>query len=262
MSRVNIIFLLGILAFTSLSCEAKRDFPPLVEQGVVLDLSSAALIIGEELVVNPIFQPNVFPQKNYEWEASNPSIVDISMNEDYSATVLAKQEGTTTVRFFSADGELEATAEIIVTEFGPEDVTEGAIITVNRENGGGPNAGEGSLKLIDNDFNNKYLTEYGTDMWVQLELTEARAVDIYTLTSGNDAPERDAKAWTLEGSNDGTTWEVLDTRTDQSWSDRNQTKEFNVNNEERFKYYRLLITANNGSNLIQISEWRLMVISD
>lgn len=262
MSRINIFFLLGAVIFSSLSCESKRDFPPLVEEGVILDLNAAAIIIGEELTVNPIFQPNIWPNKSYEWETDAPNVVDVTMNEDYSATVVGQEEGTATIRFYSLDGELEATAVVVVTENGPEDVTEGAIITVNRENGGGPNAGEGSPKLIDNDFNSKYLTQYGTDMWVQLELTEPRAVDIYSITSGNDAPSRDAKDWTLEGSNDGTTWDVLDTRTNQTWDARNQTKDFLIDNEQPYKFYRLLITANNGSSLIQISEWRLMVISD
>lgn len=261
-SKVGTVFILGAMVFSSFSCESKRDFPPLVEQGVTLDRSSAALMIGEEVVVNPIFQPNVHPQKNYEWQSSDPNVVDVTMNEDFSGTIVAKQEGTSTVTFASLDGQLQASAEIIVTETGPEDVTEGATITVNRENSGGPTAGEGSLKLIDGDHNSKYLTEYGADMWVQLELTEARGVDLYSITSGNDAPSRDAKNWTLEGSNDGTNWETLDTRTDQSWTERNQIKEFSVNNEVAYKFYRLLITANNGSNLIQISEWRLFVISD
>ena len=261
-SNINAIFILSILALTSFSCDSKRDFPPLFEEGVILDLNAAAIIIGEELEVNPIFQPNIFPNRSYEWETDAPGVVDITMNDDYSATVVGKEEGSANIRFYSLDGELEASALIIVTENGPEDVTTGAIITVNRENGGGPNAGEGSLKLIDNDFNSKYLTQYGTDMWVQLELTEPRAVDIYSITSGNDAPPRDPKIWTLEGSNDGTTWDVLDTRTNQTWDSRNQTKDFIFDNEEPYKYYRLNITANNGSSLIQISEWRLMVIPD
>ena len=144
------------------------------------------------------------------------------------------------------------------------DLTDEATLTVSKDNDGGADAGEGSLKLIDGDINTKFLTGgFPMDVfWMQQNFTEAKVVNKYTLTSGNDAPDRDMKSWTLSGSNDGVNFTLLDTRVDQSWNDeRNKTREFNFDNETAYQYYRLDVQANNGSSLIQVSEWRLLNLS-
>lgn len=148
----------------------------------------------------------------------------------------------------------EPTSELI-------DFTTEAILTVSKDNGEGPEGAEGSLKLIDNDINTKFLVGgFSADftLWLQQEFPEPQIVNKYTLTSGGDAPERDPTHWEFQASNDGVTWEVLDTRTDESFSERNQTREFSVENEEAYQYYRLFITENGGSDAVQISEWRLL----
>lgn len=142
-----------------------------------------------------------------------------------------------------------------------KDLSNDATITVSKDNDSGPESNEGSLKLIDNNLNSKFLTggfSPGINFWMQQELGEAQVVDRYSLTSGNDAPDRDPKSWELVGSHDEDNWIVLDTRSDESFGERNQTREFKVSNDESYKYYRINITANNGSNLLQISEWRLL----
>ncbi|MDN3492738.1 DUF4998 domain-containing protein [Winogradskyella bathintestinalis] len=138
-----------------------------------------------------------------------------------------------------------------------KDWTLAATISVSNENGGGSEASEGSLKVIDGDLNTKYLYDYSTDSWMQQELLSEGVVNFYTLTSGNDAPGRDPKNWTLAGSNDQVTWSTLDTRTNESFSGRNETKEYIFDSTTPYKYYRMSITANNGEGLFQLSEWRL-----
>ena len=140
-----------------------------------------------------------------------------------------------------------------------KDITSMASLTVSRDNGGGADANEGSKKLVDGDYNSKFLTDgFPQDFWVQLTFPSAEVIGSYTITSGNDAPERDMKDWNLSGSNDGTTWTVLDTRTDESFSDRNMTKRYDFDNSNAYTMYRINVLANNGSNLIQVSEWRLI----
>lgn len=140
------------------------------------------------------------------------------------------------------------------------DLTIGATVKVSKDNGNGAQGNEGSLKLIDNDFSNKFLVggldTNNINFWMQQELTEAAVVNKYSFTSGNDAPERDAKNWELLGSDDETTWTSLDKRTDQVFSARNQTREFKITNTTPYKYYRINITSNYGSDAIQINEWR------
>ncbi len=140
------------------------------------------------------------------------------------------------------------------------DVSGNATLMVNHENPDGPNGGEGSSKLIDGDLNSKFLIfDYPakSPLNIQQELAQEEIVTRYTLTSGNDAPDRDPKNWTLYGSNDETNWNALDTKIDQIFTERNQTVIYDFTSETSYKYYVLAITANNGGGLFQLSEWRL-----
>lgn len=141
------------------------------------------------------------------------------------------------------------------------DLTSDATLTVSKENGDGAEGAEGSLKLIDNDLNSKFLVggmPSDFELWMQQELASTQIVNRYTITSGNDAPERDPTHWELQGSNDASSWVTLDSRTEETFTGRNQTHEFIIENEEAYTYYRLFITKNGGSDAVQISEWRLL----
>ncbi|MFD2583575.1 discoidin domain-containing protein [Pedobacter vanadiisoli] len=143
------------------------------------------------------------------------------------------------------------------------DVTAKAALTVNIENPSGASAGEGSLKVVDNDINSKFLINpYQASLYMQLTFPSAQQVASYTLTSGGDAPDRDPKNWKLSGSTDGSNWVDLDTRTGETFSGRNLTKTYNFKNKVLYKYYRLSITLNNGGSLFQLSEWRVIEVPE
>ncbi|MDF2851826.1 hypothetical protein [Sphingobacterium multivorum] len=143
-----------------------------------------------------------------------------------------------------------------VVEF---DVTGEATLTVNRDNNGGANAGEGSLKFVDDLTSTKFLQSAFTgDLQCTLTFTRTLKIGAYTLTSGNDAIERDPKSWFLEGSLDGTNWVTIDARTNESFPNRIQTRRFNVQKPGSYKFYRLNVTENVGSSLFQCSEWRMI----
>ena len=89
----------------------------------------------------------------------------------------------------------------------------------------------------------------------------AQTIKRYDITSANDVPARDPKDWQLQGSNDGTNWTTVDTRTGQpSFPNRYQTMSFTVASPGAYRYYRLNVTANNGDGSTQISE--LAMFSD
>jgi len=133
-----------------------------------------------------------------------------------------------------------------------------ATLKVSKENIDGANSLEGSLKAIDGDTGSKFLIfDYPNDFWMQQELSEKAIVNKYTLTSGNDVPERDPKNWTLSGSDDEQNWTELDSRSNESFADRNKTIEYTFDSTTAFKYYRISITENAGASIFQLSEWRL-----
>src|SRR3712207_4882767 len=102
---------------------------------------------------------------------------------------------------------------------------------------------EGRQQLVDGDKGTKWLT-FATTGWVQVRLDEPRAVHEYAATSANDVPERDPKAWTLQGSADGEAWETVDARTDQTFAGRGVTNVYRVSDPKPYLYYRLDVTAN------------------
>ena len=80
-------------------------------------------------------------------------------------------------------------------------------------------------------------------------------VTAYTLTSGNDKPERDPRDWELIGSMDGQNWTQLDRRADQPpFPERQQPMSFAVNNRTAYRFYRLVFLKNNGATQTQIAE--------
>ncbi|MFI0723578.1 GH92 family glycosyl hydrolase [Streptomyces sp. NPDC021224] len=68
----------------------------------------------------------------------------------------------------------------------------------------------------------------------------------YTLTSGSTAAAQDPRSWQLQGSADGTHWKTLDTRTGETFTDRLQTRPFEIAHPGAYTTYRLVVTANNG----------------
>ena len=115
---------------------------------------------------------------------------------------------------------------------------------------------EGIDKLTDGNLSTKWLDLSATS-WVLFTYTSAQTWNKYAVTSGNDEPLRDPKAWTLQGSNNGTQWTLLDTRTGQTWSARNKTQTYTFTNSTAYRYYKWVITENGGSgcSIIQASEF-------
>ena len=124
-------------------------------------------------------------------------------------------------------------------------------------NGEYAESGEVADNLWDGTVNSKWLV-FATTGWVTYKFPAAQNIKKYALSSANDSPERDPKNWTVQGSTNGTDWTVLDTRTGETFSERFQTKTYDVTTPGSYSWYKLDITLNNGStNIIQLAEWQL-----
>ena len=120
-------------------------------------------------------------------------------------------------------------------------------------NGGTPSAsavqtGQTAAEAFDNNFTTSKWIAATTTAWIQYQFGGGNAyvVTRYTLTSGNDIPGRDPKNWQFQGSNNGTTWTTVDTRTGITFASRLLTQSFTFTNTTAYKYYRVNITLNNG----------------
>ncbi|MGH3461665.1 MAG: GH92 family glycosyl hydrolase [Kribbellaceae bacterium] len=126
-------------------------------------------------------------------------------------------------------------------------------VTGVEANGENTGAGEVATNVADGDKFTKWLVFEPTG-WLVFTLSEAVTIKRYALTSANDAPGRDPRNWTLQGSNDGTTWTTFDTRTGEDFESRFQTKVYDVDNDTAYRFYKLDITQNHGDGIVQLAD--------
>jgi hypothetical protein len=121
--------------------------------------------------------------------------------------------------------------------------------------------------MLDNSTATKWLAfqPNGTFYQVQFNGGAQHAVNTYTITSANDAPERDPYRWNLSGSNDGVNFTVIDHQSGNDFPTRLQTQQFVVANNQAYNYYRFDFLTPLGAgafnpgapNSIQIAEIEL-----
>lgn len=142
------------------------------------------------------------------------------------------------------------------------DITNDGRFDVSRDNPSGAESGEGSLKLINGNYRDKFLlfdfNGSPGDVWFKLSYFQPVIANAFTFTSANDAPGRDPKDFNLEGSNNGDDWTVIYTHTGETFATRYLTKIFRIENSTPYNYYRMNVTAVGSGSLIQIGEWRLL----
>ncbi|THU38278.1 T9SS type A sorting domain-containing protein [Niastella caeni] len=140
-----------------------------------------------------------------------------------------------------------AKAQVNITDLG-------GTISAQFQTGSPP--GEAYTNLVDNNVSTKYLT-VNSPAWIQYQANAGYIVTAYAITSANDAPERDPLNWTLQGSNDGNNWSTIDTRTNQDFPERLQTRTFTFTNSTSYTYYRFNMTNNSGT-MLQLAEIELL----
>ena len=134
-------------------------------------------------------------------------------------------------------------------------------ITAQGQNAAG---GEVAANAFDDNTATKWL-DFATNnpatraSWIQYQYTNGAecVVTQYTVSSANDSPERDPRDWRLQGSNDGTNWTTLDTRTGQVFANRKETQTYSFTNTSAYNIHRFQIdSVSNPStaNSVQLSE--------
>ncbi|SIO54004.1 chondroitinase-B domain-containing protein [Chitinophaga niabensis] len=146
--------------------------------------------------------------------------------------------------------------EIVIENPSPDITDNGGIISAQYANTGNPSQSFSSL--IDNNTTTKYFISGKNALWVQYQSTVPAIVVKYTLTSGDDVASRDPRDWTLLASNDSTNWDTLDTRVGETFPSRGLTQTYAIADSASYIFYRLYVTANNGSSGTQFAEWQLI----
>ncbi len=91
-------------------------------------------------------------------------------------------------------------------------------------------------------------TNGGVD-WNKLDIGagNSKILSDYKITGSTGPVTRSPKNWTMEGSNDNSTWDVLDTRTNEtSWAPTEQRSYVCSVATTAYRYFRFNVSANNG----------------
>lgn len=95
--------------------------------------------------------------------------------------------------------------------------------------------------------------------WLSIELPTPIILRSYSIQTRPDYAIQTARAWALGGSNDGTTWTLIETRSGQSFTGA-MTRTYTItSNPDSFRYYRLCFTQTQSGfgNGVGVGEWRL-----
>ena len=101
----------------------------------------------------------------------------------------------------------------------------------------------------------RWLSSATTTGWLRFDLGQgvSKIVRKYTVGMAGSGAGNAPKNFTFQGSNDGTAWTTLDTRSNEiSWSN-NEVRNYAFDNTTAYRQYRLNITASNNS-VITIGE--------
>jgi hypothetical protein len=118
-------------------------------------------------------------------------------------------------------------------------------------------ANEGATNAFDGNVGTKYLNFDKQNAGVTVRLSQGRVVQKFTITTANDAAERDPASYKLYGSNDGVTWTLIK-EGPLSLSDGRfaVSGEIAVNNTTAYVYYFIKFPSikNDSGNSVQIAE--------
>jgi len=99
-----------------------------------------------------------------------------------------------------------------------------------------------------NGLTTGWLGNNGGADWVQIDLGAGNVflIEQYQVQSGFSGAARAPKDWTLKGSNNGSSWTTLDTRTNETGWGTFDLRAYTVTGAAAYRYFRFDVTANNG----------------
>lgn len=124
---------------------------------------------------------------------------------------------------------------------------------------------EGAFDIFDNKVGGGAAKFYNgsTPLNVTLELPYTVKLTHFTVTSGNDSPQRDPRAWKIEGSVDGVTFQPVFSMSDTTtslWFSRDEVMRFDLPTAApAYKHFRFTATATGGTDF-QLNEVELFGI--
>lgn len=116
-------------------------------------------------------------------------------------------------------------------------------------------------KLNDQSRTTRYHSAFTEPVSIIFSYDQPTVIDAYTISASKDQPTFDPQNWKLEGSLDGTEWNLIDTRQDEVFSARYATQFYLLADTAEYSQYRLTVTGVAGGNQLQIGQLQLLRLS-
>ena len=108
----------------------------------------------------------------------------------------------------------------------------------------------------------RWVTNNTNTGWLKIDLGVTYKINKYSIQDPGEAgyETRNVKSWTMEGSNNDSTWTTVDTQVNVAAWSLNEIREYVCNGDTGFyRYYYLNITLNQGGAYLGIGEWKLYI---
>jgi hypothetical protein len=108
----------------------------------------------------------------------------------------------------------------------------------------------GAKNLNDGNFETYWLTKKGLPVpsWIKAKFHNGERIVAYSITSSKNE-RRMLQDWKFEASDDEEEWVTLDEQHNQVGWTENKTRYFSIDNDRKFKFYRIYILKNQGDTL-------------
>ncbi len=90
--------------------------------------------------------------------------------------------------------------------------------------------------------------------YIGYQFISAKTITSYSLNGWVNSAARAPLDWTFEGSNDGSSWTILDTRSGETGWGNFETRNYSISSPAAYTYYRVNISANNGDSFTETNE--------
>ncbi len=122
--------------------------------------------------------------------------------------------------------------------------------------------GAGANKAFDRIETTAWSASGVSSAWLQYQFQADGpwwAITQYKLVSSTNSASTDPRDWQLLGSINGSTWTVLDSRTNETFTARTQAKRYALANTTPYRFYRLNVTATAGgaASGVSLAEFQL-----
>lgn len=130
-------------------------------------------------------------------------------------------------------------------------------------------AGFGAFRAFDGD-SSTFWANTNKVGWLSYQFATSKVIVGYSVQASNylnpgdpsnNGPMNAPKSWTFEGSNDVSTWIVLDSQFGQTGWSNNETRSYLFSNTTSYLHYRINVASNNAGTELDIASLRMLELS-